>query len=75
MKINKKIINARRNKILSEIQTHNEVWVNELSKQLNVSPLTIRRDLQFLEEDGFVERFYGGARFKENKNTDNNEIY
>ncbi len=75
MRINKKIINTRRNKILSEIQTHNEVWVNELSKQLNVSPLTIRRDLQFLEEDGFVERFYGGARFKENKNTDNNEIY
>lgn len=72
LKTNRKIVNSRRNNILLEVQTHNEVFVNSLSEKLNVSPLTIRRDLQILEEEGFVERFYGGARSKENKNLNNN---
>ncbi|WP_371136983.1 DeoR/GlpR family DNA-binding transcription regulator [Candidatus Arthromitus sp. SFB-rat-Yit] len=67
LKISKKIINTRRGKILMEIQTSDKVFVNTLSKKLKVSPLTIRRDLQVLEDNGFIERFYGGAKFK-NKN-------
>ncbi|EIA28065.1 Metal-dependent hydrolase, partial [Candidatus Arthromitus sp. SFB-4] len=54
-------------KILMEIQTCDKVFVNNLSEKLKVSPLTIRRDLQVLEDNGFVERFYGGAKFKEEK--------
>ena len=50
-----------------EIQTCDKVFVNNLSEKLKVSPLTIRRDLQVLEDNGFVERFYGGAKFKEEK--------
>ena len=36
--------------------------VSTLAEQLQVSPLTIRRDLQYLEEHKLLERFYGGAR-------------
>lgn len=72
LKTNRKIVDSRRNNILLEVQTHNKVLVNNLSEKLNVSPLTIRRDLQVLEEEGFIERFYGGARSKVNKNLNNN---
>lgn len=66
MKTAKKLINTRRNKILTEIETSNKVFVNVLSEKMNVSPLTIRRDLQVLESQGLIERFYGGAKFKPN---------
>lgn len=75
MKNNKKIVDARRNKILLEVQTKTEILVNDISEKLNVSPLTIRRDLQILEENGFIERFYGGARFKDTNNTKSDNSY
>ncbi len=36
--------------------------VDDLAAELQVSPLTIRRDLQYWEEQNAVERFYGGAK-------------
>ena len=74
LKNNKKIVNHRRNKILLEVQTNTEVLVNDLSNKLNVSPLTIRRDLIVLEENGFIERFYGGARFKNMEDSQLNNV-
>jgi len=38
--------------------------VKELAKELEVSELTIRRDLKFLESQGFVERTHGGVIFR-----------
>ncbi len=38
--------------------------VEELSRLLDVSPITIRRDLDLLEKTGLVERSHGGARFR-----------
>ena len=32
-------------------------------KELEVSEITIRRDLQQFEDQGVIERFYGGARY------------
>ena len=37
--------------------------VAEMSQILNVSPMTIRRDLSILQEKHIVEVMYGGARF------------
>ena len=37
--------------------------VVEMSQILNVSPMTIRRDLSILQEKHIVEVMYGGARF------------
>jgi len=38
--------------------------VEELSRLLDVSSITIRRDLDLLEKNGLVERSHGGARFR-----------
>ncbi len=37
------------------------VSVNELSEKFNCSHMTIRRDLEYLEEDGILHRVHGGA--------------
>lgn len=62
MKASRSIVNSRREKILEEIRSNGNVSVNILAEQLQVSPLTIRRDLQYLEDHKLLERFYGGAR-------------
>lgn len=62
MKMNKEVVSTRRNKIMKEIQCSGQVYVENLADKLHVSPLTIRRDLQYWEELGAVERFYGGAK-------------
>ncbi len=55
-------IKARRNEIMLECQRKGKVSVNELSERFNVSPLTIRRDLQFWEDSNAMIRNYGGAK-------------
>lgn len=78
MKMTKEVVNARRNKIMQKIQIKGNINVDELAAEFNVTPLTIRRDLQYWEDLGAIERFYGGAKlvqnFVENK-TDPNEAY
>ena len=59
MKMNKAVVDARRNKIMQKIQSQGKAAVEDLAEELQVSPLTIRRDLQFWEEMGAVERYYG----------------
>ena len=80
MKMNKAIVDERRNKIMKEIQSKGSVSVEELSMKLDVSCLTIRRDLQHWEALGAIERHYGGAKliqsFVENDDpTLSNEAY
>lgn len=78
MKMSKEIVDARRKKIMQKIQIKKNVTVDELASELNVTPLTIRRDLQYWEDKGAIVRHYGGARliqsFVENEE-DNNEPY
>lgn len=38
--------------------------ITTLSRQLGVSEMTVRRDLEILEKDGNVVRVYGGAKIK-----------
>ncbi|MCD7716700.1 MAG: DeoR/GlpR family DNA-binding transcription regulator [Lachnospiraceae bacterium] len=62
MKTSRSIVNNRREKILDCVRQNGDVSVQELSEQFSVSLLTIRRDLQYLEDHKLLERFYGGAR-------------
>lgn len=51
----------RQAKIIAMIQSKGSALVEELAKELKVSPMTIRRDLVKLEADNQVERCHGGA--------------
>ncbi len=51
----------RQNVIVSKLKEDRRVEVNNLSKMLDVSELTIRRDLDSLEEQGILLRSHGGA--------------
>lgn len=62
MKASRSIVNSRREKILEAVRGGGDVAVSTLADQMQVSPLTIRRDLQYLEDHKLLERFYGGAR-------------
>jgi len=52
---------ARQQRILELLQRDGHVRVPELSRQLEVSEITIRRDLTYLENKNFLERTHGGA--------------
>ncbi|HWO78355.1 MAG TPA: DeoR/GlpR family DNA-binding transcription regulator [Bacillus sp. (in: firmicutes)] len=52
---------ARRNWVLQKVQSEGKVEIEQLSEELNVSPMTIRRDLAQLEDEGHVIRVHGGA--------------
>lgn len=51
----------RRKKIVEMINLNDRMTVNDLSKILNTSEVTIRTDIKLLDEKGFIVRFYGGA--------------
>ncbi|MCD8150274.1 MAG: DeoR/GlpR family DNA-binding transcription regulator [Clostridiales bacterium] len=63
MKASRTCVNSRREKILESVRENGNASVNNLSDLFQVSQLTIRRDLQYLEDHRLLERFYGGARF------------
>jgi len=60
-------MNERQTEILKILSTTGTISVNELVDQLGVSGVTIRQDLNILEEEGFVKRVHGGVELK---NTD-----
>lgn len=62
MKKSRSEVEERRKKILAQVSEQGEVEVALLAKRFDVSLLTIRRDLQVLEDERYLERFYGGAK-------------
>lgn len=52
----------RHHQILALLKEKDHVRVDELSKVLNVSLVTVRRDLDFLDESGLLVRTHGGAK-------------
>lgn len=54
--------NERRWAIVQEVQRRQKVSVAELSQQLGVSKVAIRRDLEYLEQSGLLRRVHGGAQ-------------
>lgn len=61
MKRERAFVESRRNRIVEMLQGNPEVRVDELSQILGVSLITVRRDLQYLEEQNLLVRTYGGA--------------
>jgi DeoR family transcriptional regulator of aga operon len=55
------LIDERRQHILGLIQKHGRVLVGELSEELNISQITIRKDLDYLQSKGLIQRSHGGA--------------
>jgi DeoR family transcriptional regulator of aga operon len=55
------LIEERRQHILSLIQKQGRVLVDELSTSLNLSQITIRKDLDYLESKDLLVRTHGGA--------------
>jgi DeoR family transcriptional regulator, aga operon transcriptional repressor len=55
------LIEERRQHILSLIQKHGRVLVDELSSSLDLSKITIRKDLDYLESKDLLVRTHGGA--------------
>lgn len=51
----------RHQKILEQLQERGYVNVTDLCRQLQVSAVTIRKDLKFLEQKGLLFRSHGGA--------------
>jgi DNA-binding LacI/PurR family transcriptional regulator len=52
---------ARHAHILAALERDGIVRVSRLTEELGVAPVTLRRDLQQLEEEGLLERVHGGA--------------
>lgn len=58
------IINKRQEEILKELDKSGHVNVADLCEILNVSTVTIRKDLNFLENENLLHRTHGGASKK-----------
>jgi DeoR/GlpR family transcriptional regulator of sugar metabolism len=54
----------RRTKISEFLNEHKRATVKELCQLLNVTPATLRSDLDFLVNEGHIERTHGGAMIK-----------
>jgi len=55
------LVSERRNKIIDKLTIEKQVLVNELSEEFDVSEVTIRNDLAYLEKKGILLRTHGGA--------------
>lgn len=54
----------RRERILSAVRDRGTVRVRELADELDVSLMTVRRDVGALADEGLLERIHGGARLR-----------
>ena len=55
------LIEERRQHILALIREHGRVLVDELAASLNLSKITIRKDLDYLQSRQLITRTHGGA--------------
>jgi len=58
---NKEETVSRRSKILTQLEEHGQINVKQLSQYFNVSEVTIRNDLTYLENKNLLIRSRGGA--------------
>ncbi|MDO4272633.1 MAG: DeoR/GlpR family DNA-binding transcription regulator [Eubacteriales bacterium] len=75
MKRERAFVENRRKRILEQIKETPGIRVDELAEMFEVSAITIRRDLQYLEDQKKLVRFYGGATINEqNADQDMDEV-
>ncbi len=60
----------RRQRILEKLKEDKHVAVGELSREFGVSEETIRRDMDKLEQEGYLTRTYGGAVYNDDGRQD-----
>ncbi len=65
----------RHTKILELLTENEKVDVNQLSQLMHVSAVTIRKDLDKLENEGLVKRMHGYATLHSKDNLDNRLAY
>jgi len=65
----------RQNKIKEILFREKRVDVYELAKRFAVTEVTIRRDLDKLEKEGYLIKTYGGAVLKEDYSPENEPLY
>lgn len=65
MKSKKSIVDKRREDILNYLIDEETLTSKELSEKFDVSEITIRRDLDFLQSTGKLQRFHGGAKINQ----------
>ena len=63
------LANQRREKILELLKEDGSAKVINLAKIFKVSEVTIRQDLEKLEQDGYIKREHGGAFLKNVENS------
>jgi DeoR/GlpR family transcriptional regulator of sugar metabolism len=51
----------RRNYIVQYLNKNGKLIVEDIAKELETSPMTIRRDLKYLEDNNLITRTHGGA--------------
>lgn len=61
MKRPRSSVDSRRLDILNKIRQKDEIKVEDLAEEFGLSLMTVRRDLQYLEDRQLITRFYGGA--------------
>lgn len=65
------IMNKRQSQILDLLTKNKKMKVTKLSKLLDVSQVTIRKDLAFLENKGIISREHGCARLNDSDDINN----
>lgn len=68
-------MNKRQSQILDLLTQNKKLKVTELSDVLNVSQVTIRKDLSALEESGIIVREHGYAKLNESDDINNRLAY
>lgn len=64
------LMNERQQEIIYKVNEVGQISVNELAKLLTVSVVTIRHDLNFLEQNGYLKREHGFAVAVDSDNLD-----
>lgn len=68
-------INARQKEIVQQVVDRKKISVAELSQRMNVSQVTIRKDLSVLEENGLLSRSHGYAVARSSADINNRMDY
>jgi DeoR/GlpR family transcriptional regulator of sugar metabolism len=58
-------MNRRQRKIIDFLNADSRTSVSDLAASLGVSAVTIRQDLNYLDEEGFLKRVHGGAMLQD----------
>lgn len=65
---------SRMRSILQTLSESKNDSIKNLAQKLSVSEMTIRRDINYLEQAGYIKAFHGGVSLSENQNDELNSF-